>query len=79
MAGLKVSHFQSILFLPDSLFTVKLVIRFEWTFDVNLMKRVVDCPDDPQDDLHTLVQFKFPASPAIWAAQVNSNVVDTSH
>ncbi len=42
------------------------------------MKRVVDGPDDTQDDLHTLIQFKFTAPPAVRAAQVNSNV-DTSH
>jgi hypothetical protein len=47
-----------------------LFIQFEQTFDVNLVKRVVDGPDDPQDDLHTLVQFKFPAPPAVRAAKV---------
>ncbi len=56
-----------------------LLIRFEQTFDVNLVKRVVDGPDDTQDDLHTLVQFKFPAPPAVRAAQINYNGVDTSH
>ena len=40
------------------------------TFDVNLVEGVVDGPDDPQDDLHALLQLELAAAPVVRAAQV---------
>jgi hypothetical protein len=40
------------------------------------MERIVDGPYDPQYDLHALVQLKFPATPAVGAAQNVSSALE---